>query len=52
MAAMTAADEAGGDSRCTCTVRRPARGYRVPCTLRTSLVAYILAADPGDKDGQ
>jgi hypothetical protein len=52
MAAMEAADAAGGDSRCTCTVPPvPAGVNAIPCTLRTSLVAYILAADPGDKDG-
>ncbi len=52
MAAMEAADAAGGDSRCTCqTPAVPAESAAIPCTLRTSLVAYILAADPGDKDG-
>jgi Family of unknown function (DUF1028) len=52
MAAMEAADAAGGDSRCTCQVPAvPADFASIPCTLRTSLVAYILAADPGDKDG-
>jgi hypothetical protein len=52
MAAMEAADAAGGDSRCTCqTPAVPAESAAIPCALRTSLVAYILAADPGDKDG-
>lgn len=52
MAAMEAADAAGGDSRCTCTVPPvPGEFASIPCTLRTSLVAYILAADPGDKNG-
>ena len=52
MAAMEAADAAGGDSRCTCTVPEvPAEFKSIPCTIRTSTVAYILAADPGDKDG-
>lgn len=52
MAAMEAADAAGGDSRCTCTVPDvPESAKSIPCTLRTSTVAYILAADPGDKDG-
>jgi Family of unknown function (DUF1028) len=52
MAAMEAADAAGGDSRCTCQVPAvPAAFASIPCTLRTSLVAYILAADPGDADG-
>jgi hypothetical protein len=52
MAAMEAADAAGGDSRCTCEVPAvPAESKSIPCTLRTSLVAYILAADPGDSNG-
>jgi hypothetical protein len=52
MAAMEAADAAGGDSRCTCLVPEvPEAAKGVPCTLRTSLVAYILAADPGDRNG-
>ena len=50
MAAMEAADAAGGDSRCTC--KTPAvEGAAIPCTNRTSLVAYILAADPKDSNG-
>ena len=41
-----------GDSRCTCEVPAvPAESKSIPCTLRTSLVAYILAADPGDTNG-
>jgi len=52
MAAMEAADAAGGDSRCTCQVPAPpADAPSIPCAYRTSLVAYILAADPNDKDG-
>jgi hypothetical protein len=52
MAAMEAADASGGDSRCTCTVPPvPAESAGIPCTLRTSLVAYILAADPNDQNG-
>jgi len=52
MAAMEAADAAGGDSRCTCQVPVvPDKAKSNPCTLRTSLVAYILAADPGDTNG-
>jgi uncharacterized Ntn-hydrolase superfamily protein len=52
MAAMEAADAAGGDSRCTCAVPAvPAESAGIPCEYRTSLVAYILAADPKDKDG-
>src|SRR5215510_16469990 len=49
MAAMEAADAAGGDSRCTCqTPTVPAASAAIPCTIRTSVVAYILAADPKD----
>lgn len=52
MAAMEAADASGGDSRCTCQVPAvPAESASIPCTLRTSLVAYILAADPKDTNG-
>ena len=52
MAAMEAADAAGGDSRCTCqTPAVPADFASIPCSYRTSLVAYILAADPHDTDG-
>src|SRR5580658_7374112 len=52
MAAMEAADAAGGDSRCTCQVPAvPPESSSIPCTTRTSLVAYILAADPGDSNG-
>lgn len=49
MAAMEAADAAGGDGRCTCSTEPvpPA-----PCTTRTSHVAYILAADPDDQEGE
>jgi hypothetical protein len=52
MAAMEAADAAGGDSRCTCTTPAvPAESASIPCAIRTSLVAYILAADPQDANG-
>ena len=53
MAAMEAADAAGGDSRCTCAGAAGSSRKRepIPCEYRTSLVAYILAADPKDKDG-
>jgi uncharacterized Ntn-hydrolase superfamily protein len=52
MAAMEAADAAGGDSRCTCQVPTvPADSASIPCTNRTTLVAYILAADPKDTNG-
>lgn len=48
MAAMEAADAAGGDSRCTCETPP------VPdaaCDGRNAHVAYILAADPDDAEG-
>jgi uncharacterized Ntn-hydrolase superfamily protein len=52
MAAMEAADAAGGDSRCTCqTPAVQAASAAVACTNRTTLVAYILAADPNDSNG-
>jgi uncharacterized Ntn-hydrolase superfamily protein len=48
MAAMEAADAAGGDSRCSCD-----RGPKInaPCTAKTSHVAYILEARKGDTNG-
>lgn len=52
MAAMEAADAAGGDSRCTCqTPPVPEVSASLPCPYRTSLVAYILAADSADANG-
>ncbi len=50
MAAMEAADAAGGDSRCTCETEPPTAAAQ--CTGRTSHVAYILAANPGDAAGE
>ncbi len=48
MAAMEAADEGGGDRRCTCeTPPKP----NAPCETKTSHVAYILIADKDDKNG-
>jgi len=44
MAAMEAADAAGGDRRCTCTTT-PVPTTTAACTRRTAHVAYILAAD-------
>ena len=49
MAAMEAADAAGGDRRCTCETE-PAPD--APCDGRNAHVAYILAADRDDPDGQ
>jgi hypothetical protein len=46
MAAMEAADRAGGDARCICTTPPVPDA---PCSHRTAHVAYILAADPDDR---
>jgi Raf kinase inhibitor-like YbhB/YbcL family protein len=52
MAAMEAADGSGGDSRCVCPPW-PADGSApaIACDGRTSHIAYILAADPSDTNG-
>lgn len=52
MAAMEAADGSGGDSRCVCPPW-PADGVApaIPCDGRTSHIAYILASDPKDTNG-
>ena len=52
MAAMEAADGSGGDSRCNCPPW-PTDGSMpaIACDGRTSTVAYILAADPTDTNG-
>ena len=44
MAAMEAADAAGGDRRCTCTTN-PVPATTAACARKTAHVAYILAAD-------
>lgn len=49
MAAMEAADEAGGDSRCTCDTEPVPDA---PCDGRNAHVAYILAADRNDPEGE
>jgi Family of unknown function (DUF1028) len=49
MAAMEAADINGGDSRCTCETEPKPPTPR--CEGKTSLVAYILAADLWDSSG-
>jgi hypothetical protein len=50
MAAMDAADGSGGDSRCNCPPW-PTDGSKppIPCTNRTTYIAYLLMADPKDK---
>ena len=52
MAAMEAADAAGGDSRCSCPPP-PADGSapKIPCDGKTAHVAYILMAEKGDTNG-
>ncbi len=50
MAAMEAADAAGGDVRCTCE-SEPLLDH-VPCDGKTSHVAYILVANPDDPEGE
>ena len=52
MAAMDAADGAGGDSRCSCpppTAESPAS--KIACDGKTSHVAYILMAEKSDTNG-
>jgi hypothetical protein len=49
MAAMDAADAAGGDSRCTCPA--PEGGAPIPCEGKTAHVAYILMSERGDTNG-
>lgn len=49
MAAMEAADEAGGDRRCTCETEPVPEA---PCDGRNAHVAYLLAADPDDPEGE
>jgi uncharacterized Ntn-hydrolase superfamily protein len=48
MAAMEAADAAGGDRRCSCETAPVAEA---PCRSRTAHVAYLLAADSADVPG-
>jgi uncharacterized Ntn-hydrolase superfamily protein len=49
MAAMEAADAAGGDSRCSCD-REPKAN--APCTTKTAHVAYLLEALKSDTNGE
>jgi uncharacterized protein DUF1028 len=52
MAAMDAADAAGGDSRCTCQTNPSEVSLPLfACNSRTSHVAYILMAEPNDANG-
>jgi uncharacterized Ntn-hydrolase superfamily protein len=52
MAAMDAADSAGGDSRCSCPApAADAAAPKIACEGKTSHVAYILMAEKGDTSG-
>jgi hypothetical protein len=52
MAAMDAADGAGGDSRCSCPQPAPdAPAQKIPCEGKTAHVAYILMAEKTDTNG-
>ncbi len=53
MAALEAADNAGGDSRCSCPPpTSDGWASAIPCEGRTSYVAYILMSEQGDRVGQ
>jgi hypothetical protein len=53
MAAMDAADAAGGDSRCSCPAPAAADAppATIPCDGKTSHIAYILMSEPTDTNG-
>jgi uncharacterized Ntn-hydrolase superfamily protein len=52
MAAMDAADAAGGDSRCSCPAPAPdSSASAIPCEGRTSYIAYITMAERNDTNG-
>ena len=52
MAALEAADAAGGDSRCSCPApAADAPAPPIPCDGKTSHVAYILMAEKTDTNG-
>lgn len=50
MAAMEAADAAGGDKRCSCTTQ-PVPKTVAACTARTAHVAYLVSADSTSTNG-
>jgi uncharacterized Ntn-hydrolase superfamily protein len=50
MAAMEAADAAGGDKRCSCA-SQPVPKTVAACTARTAHVAYLVAADSTSTNG-
>ncbi|GMV05482.1 MAG: hypothetical protein AMXMBFR53_17600 [Gemmatimonadota bacterium] len=51
MAAMEAADAAGGDRRCTCE-SEPVPQTDMGCSHRTAYVAYLLQAEKDDAEGE
>jgi len=56
MAAMEAADDAGGDIRCKCPTDSnecptDSNEPKIPCDNKNAEVAYILASDSGDQSG-
>jgi uncharacterized Ntn-hydrolase superfamily protein len=52
MAALEAADAAGGDSRCSCPApAADAAAAQIPCDGKTAHVAYILMAEKTDASG-
>ncbi len=50
MAAMEAADAAGGDKRCTCDTQ-PVPKTAAACVARTAHVAYLVAANKSSREG-
>ena len=51
MAAMEAASESGGDSRCVCPDPADSKAAPIPCDAKTAHVAYILMAESNDTVG-
>jgi hypothetical protein len=51
MAAMDAASESGGDSRCVCPDPADPATPKIACDGKTAHVAYILMAEPNDTAG-
>jgi uncharacterized Ntn-hydrolase superfamily protein len=51
MAAMEAADKAGGDRRCSCDNPKNPKVAATTCSAKTAHVAYLVQSEPGDKSG-
>ena len=51
MAAIEAADAAGGDSRCSCDSPKNPKVAATVCSNKHAHVAYLLRSEPGDKSG-